>query len=102
MKAVQEIEHQRNANDEDHQHERWRAPAASKAASMVGQNGIIRFWDGCDQIGKPGGTISPVLQHDPFERVADVFAVVDGVFDQVVQFLPLEHFKSLDTAVKQA
>ena len=42
-----------------------------------------------------------VLQHDPFERIAHVFAAVDRFFDVVVEFLPLHDFKRVDAAVEQ-
>src|SRR5258705_13690975 len=44
---------------------------------------------------------SSVLQYDPLERIADVFAAVDRVLDVVVQLFPLDHVQRLDAAGEQ-
>src|SRR5213078_188355 len=44
---------------------------------------------------------SAVFQHDSLERVAHVFAAVDGFLDVVVELFPLEHFQSIDAPGEQ-
>src|SRR4051812_37728940 len=49
-----------------------------------------------------GRARSTVLQHDALQRVAHVFAAVDGVFDVVVQLLPLHDFQRLHSPGEEA
>ena len=50
----------------------------------------------------PFADLLSVFENDSFERVADVFAAVDGVFNEIVEFFPLHDFEGIDVALKQA
>ena len=44
---------------------------------------------------------SAVLQDDSFQGVAHVFAVVDGIFNQVVELFPFQDFERVDAPAEK-